>query len=207
MDWSNYAFMNNYLQNWQQYPMLQYGYGPYGTGFNTYNPYGGYQMPIFNYYPSQSLPINFTGGKTQAPAIQNATVTEEKPKMHYVALNETGRIKGSKVYEATPEKVAEYDKKRKSLNTKTSVTQIATLFSLIALGAICGPKILKAINPKAGSYLDDIAKSNIGAQRWCTGAIGSFLGAVGICGEEAVYNSKGKKLVKEYLGEPLNYEA
>jgi len=65
MDFGNYAYMGDYFQNWQQYPMWQYGYGANGNGYNYYNgynQYGGYQMPLFNYYPQQSLPINFTGG-------------------------------------------------------------------------------------------------------------------------------------------------
>ncbi len=197
MDFGNYAYMGDYLQNWQQYPMWQYGYGPYG---NSYNQYDDYQMPLFNYYPQQSLPINFTGGQSQQT--QAATVAEEKPKTQYVTSN------GSPVYEATSEKAAEYKEKHKKLVNNITIAQVATAIVAITALAVFTPKILKAINPKAGSSLDDMAKLSIGEQRFWGGiGGGSVLALVGAgCGEIA-YNSKQKKLVKEYLGEPLNYEA
>ena len=200
MDFGNYAYMGDYLQNWQ-YPMWQYGYGANGSGynFNGYNPYGGYQMPLFNYYPQQNTPVNFTGGQTQQA--QTATAAEEKPKTQYVTQN------GSPVYETTSEKAAEYKEKHKKLVNNVTIGQVATAIVAITALAVFTPKILKAINPKAGSFLDDMAKLSIGEQRFWGGMGGSVLALVGCgCGEIA-YNSKQKKLVKEYLGEPLDYKA
>jgi len=115
---------------------------------------------------------------------------------------------GSPVYETTSEKAAEYKEKHKKLVNNITIAQVATAIVAITALAVFTPKILKAINPKAGSSLDDMAKLSIGEQRFWGGmGGGSVLALVGAgCGEIA-YNSKQKKLVKEYLGEPLNYEA
>jgi len=115
---------------------------------------------------------------------------------------------GSPVYETTSEKAAEYKEKHKKLVNNITIAQVATAIVAITALAVFTPKILKAINPKAGSSLDDMAKLSIEEQRFWGGmGGGSVLALVGAgCGEIA-YNSKQKKLVKEYLGEPLNYEA
>lgn len=201
MDFGNYAYMGDYLQNWQ-YPMWQYGYGANGSGynFNGYNPYGGYQMPLFNYYPQQNTPVNFTGGQSQQT--QTTPTAEEKPKIQYVTQN------GSPVYETTSEKAAEYKEKHKKLVNNVTIGQVATAIVAITALAVFTPKILKAINPKAGSFLDYIAKLDNGEQRFFGGTVGGgVLSLVGVGCEEIAYNSKQKKLVKEYLGEPLDYKA
>ena len=141
MDFGNYVYMGDYLQNWQQYPMWQYGYGSYG---NACNQYGSYQMPLFNYYPQQSMPINFTGGQSQQT--KTTPTAEEKPKIQYVTQN------GSPVYETTSEKAAEYKEKHKKLVNNVTIGQVATAIVAITALAVFTPKILKAINPKAGSF-------------------------------------------------------
>ena len=181
--------------DWNTYYSMLSNYGNFGNGYNNWN----YQnlmmqnpmmqnlnMPIWNFpqsgYYGYSQSPNFQGQTTTTTAKkQEATTTEQKsePKKAYIAVSENGTIgKPAKIYEGTPEKIAEYQEKYKSKKRNRKIAEVGVFLGSIALAVFAGPKIAKALKLKPGSWFGDMASDNKVIKYITSGITGAGIGGL-----------------------------
>ena len=90
----------------------------------------------------------------------------------------------AKVYEGSPEKIAEYKKEYKKKENNREIAKWATLIGVTALGVLAGPKIAKALKLKPGTWFGDMASNDKVTRYIASGTNGLVVGAVGALGIE-----------------------
>ena len=173
-------------------------------GYNQFMPMMNYyQMPY--YYPTGNIAFQ---GNTQRQQVTNSVIEEakttetKKENTQYVGVDmDTGHIKGIKVFEATPEKIKEYQEKRDSKNIWEKVAMFGTLAGGLALGAIVGPKIWAKVKPQ------DIALYTKNELRLLSAAFAAVPTAIAELGIECAFESSKKDLAKEYFQKPVDVQA
>lgn len=187
MDWNSYynmMSMDNYSYPMMNYSMMGYQ-NPYQWNMSLWN----YQNPY--YYGGNNVSFKGNEDKTQIAAqteqLKAKTETAKAEPKEYIGIHKDGTLSEAKVYEGSPEKIAEYRKEYKRKNKNRNIAEWATVLGGIALGLVAGPKAAKALRSKPGTLgdfaalIDDASK----AERYFTsGTLGLTLGAVGALGIE-----------------------